>query len=167
MKPTPWMYVLQSLHGHLSGIQDLILFLNKFNFWQSFISFGTCSQIFGAKWDKLSIPPGWVLPYIMWRDVPPLRVYFSLISSPSVGILLRPFKEKSLSGCLFCKIWRRNPPDGILFTRFWGKSPSVGIKFCPECSSRYFVSLLFLSFEPQIPLRVSKLSHFSPSKLAH
>ena len=111
--------------------------------------------------------PGWVLPYIMWRDVPPLRVYFSLISSPSVGILLRPFKEKSLSGCLFCEIWRRNPPDGILFTRFWGKSPSVGIKFCPECSSRYFVSLLFLSFEPQIPLRVSKLSHFSPSKLAH
>ena len=43
------MYVLHSLHGQSLGLQFFILFLKTAREADSFISFGTCDQIFGPR----------------------------------------------------------------------------------------------------------------------
>ena len=56
MKPTLPIYVLQSLQGHLSVVQDFIFSLNISNEFALLMSLGTNSHIFGASEDMLSVP---------------------------------------------------------------------------------------------------------------
>ena len=56
MKPTLPMYVLQSLQGHLSVVQDFIFSLNISNEFALLMLLGTNSHIFGASEDMLSVP---------------------------------------------------------------------------------------------------------------
>ena len=50
MYPTPAIYILHKLHGHLSGFHVLILFLNSFNEFVSFFSSdGIIAHTFGPK----------------------------------------------------------------------------------------------------------------------
>ena len=53
-------YVLYSLHGQCLVLQLFILFLKTAREADSFISFGTCDQIFGPRCVKDSIPYRWV-----------------------------------------------------------------------------------------------------------
>ena len=54
------MHVLSSLHGQNLDLQFFILFLETAREADSFISFGTCDQIFGPRYVKDSIPYRWV-----------------------------------------------------------------------------------------------------------
>ena len=56
MKPTLPIYVLQSLQGHLSVVQNFIFSLNISNEFALLMSLGTNSHIFGASEDMLSVP---------------------------------------------------------------------------------------------------------------
>ena len=49
------IYILQILHGHLTGFHDLILLVNL-DRENIFISLGTIDQILGAKWASDSEP---------------------------------------------------------------------------------------------------------------
>ena len=49
-------YVLHNLHGLSLGLQFFILFLKTAKEADSFISFGTCDQIFGPRYVTDSIP---------------------------------------------------------------------------------------------------------------
>ena len=53
-----------SLHGQSLGVQFFILFLKASREEDSFISFGTCNQIFDPRYVKDSIPYPWI--YILW-----------------------------------------------------------------------------------------------------
>ena len=50
------MYVLKSLQGHLSVVQDFIFSLNISNEFALLMLLGTNSHIFGASEDMLSVP---------------------------------------------------------------------------------------------------------------
>ena len=52
MKPTPDMYVLQRLHGHLSNLNFFISSLNICNVLVAFSLLGTRAQILGPKYLK-------------------------------------------------------------------------------------------------------------------
>ena len=54
------MLVLHSLHAQSLGLQFFILFLKTAKEADSFISIGTCDQIFGPRYAKDSIPYRWV-----------------------------------------------------------------------------------------------------------
>ena len=56
MKPTLPIYVLQSLQGHLSVVQNFIFSLNIPNEFALLISLGINSHILGASEDMLSVP---------------------------------------------------------------------------------------------------------------
>ena len=51
---------MHSLHGQSLGLQFFILFLKTAREADSFISFGTCDQIFGTRYVKDLIPYRWV-----------------------------------------------------------------------------------------------------------
>ena len=54
--PTPLIYVLHSLHGHLDGRQLFIFILKVFRDFSNFIKSGTRAHILGPKWAKVSVP---------------------------------------------------------------------------------------------------------------
>ena len=56
MKPTLPMYVLQSLQGHLSFVQNFIFSLNIPGEFVFLMSLGIDSHILGASEDMLSVP---------------------------------------------------------------------------------------------------------------
>ena len=53
--PTPVTYTLHNLHGHFTGFQDLIFFLNSTRPVDNFMSFGKIDQILGSKVDIVSV----------------------------------------------------------------------------------------------------------------
>ena len=56
MKPMFPTYVLQSLQGHLSVVQDFIFSLKIFSDFALLISLGINSHSFGTREDILSVP---------------------------------------------------------------------------------------------------------------
>ena len=56
MKPMFPTYVLQTLQGHLSVVQDFIFSLEIFNDFALLISLGINYHSFGAREDILSVP---------------------------------------------------------------------------------------------------------------
>ena len=79
--PTPAIYTLHKLHGHLSGFHVLILFLNSFKEFVSFFSSdGIIAHTFGPKWAKDSVP------------------YFTVCTLRVAKIFLEQYLTVSLSG---------------------------------------------------------------------
>ena len=56
MKPTLPIYVLQSLQGYLSVVQNIIFSINVPNEFALLMSLGINSHILGASEDMLSVP---------------------------------------------------------------------------------------------------------------
>ena len=68
MNPTPAIYILQSLHGHLPGFHLLIFCLKTIKVAADLISSGIIFQIFGPKLDKVALPAQfpWMVLLVAW-----------------------------------------------------------------------------------------------------
>ena len=97
IKPKLGMYILYSLHGHLSGFHFLIFWRKIYSLAQSLISKGTKFQILGARYDNVSVPYNTVFilyerKLTSWR-----RLYGTLASLNNLHVIFGVIRWLTLS----------------------------------------------------------------------